>query len=211
MVIFQKLRWQAILGLVSLAMGLAQAGAAQSVVGTTIIEGRDVQLLSNNTWRFTETTGLEEGCTIIDGNLSFCGAPTRWQRAPVTPAPAIDALFQVDDRNFGMLIVEGLGRADGLTEENLREAVLLNAGAAAGLVRQAVPVIDTFESTVGDKSYPTIAYQIELQGLPFTYLTTLVVEERSAAQLTTYAIGEAITDGQRALHTEFLSLVRLGE
>jgi hypothetical protein len=180
------------------------------VVGTTTIDGREVQLLSNNTWRFAAELDLGDSCNLIDGNLAFCGAPSRWQRAPVAPSPAIDAMFQVDDRNCGMLIVEGVGRADGLSFESLRTAVLTNAGAAGDLGTPA-PVMTSFDSTVESKSYPTIAYQIEIQGLPFVYLTTLVVEEQSAAQLTTYSIGSSLTEAHRILHEEFLSLVRLAQ
>lgn len=183
--------------------------AAQTVIGTAVVDGRQVDILDDNTWRFSAATGESGTCIRIDGPVSFCGPPTRWQRAPVAPAPAIDALYQVDDRNFGMLIVEGLGQADGLTVQNLREAVLMNAGAAGGVGPEAVPVLDNFDATVAEKAHPTVAYQVTIQGLQFVYLTTLLVEERNAAQLTTYAISDALTDSHRQLHEEFLSHVRL--
>ncbi len=187
------------------------SASAQSVVGTAIIEGREVQLMSNNTWRFAPESQAGGDCRVIDGPVTFCGPAFRWQVAPVAPSPAIDVLFQVDDRNYAMMVIEGLGRADGLTEENLREAVLLNAGAAAGLGRAGVPMRDSFTSTVGDKDYPTISYEVTLQGLRFTYLTTLIVEERSATQLTTYSIGDGSDEARRVLHDEFLSYVQLAE
>jgi len=193
-----------------LASALASGGvSAQSVIGTTVIDGQQVELLSNNTWRFAATAPLEENCGVIDGPVIFCGPAFRWQRAAAAPGPAIDALFQVDDRNFGMIITEGLGRVDGLSAASLREAVLINAGAAGGVGAAGVPVLEELQHPVGEKSYPTIAYQVTLQGLNFTYLTTMIVGERNSTQLTTYSIAGEVTESHRLLHDEFLSYVRL--
>lgn len=195
----------------AMAAALPSTSFAQSVVGTAVVDGQEVELLSNNTWRFAADIDLGANCAVVDAPIAFCGAPTRWQRAPAAPSPAVDALYQLDDRNFGMLIVDGIGRADGLDVNGLRDSVLLNAGAAAGTPGQAVPVLETFESEVEGKPYSTVSYQVQIQGLSFVYQTTLYVDDNNAAQFTTYAVGNALTDGQRAIHEEFLSLIRIAQ
>ena len=192
------------------AICLSAAVGAQTVLGTAPFEGRTVELLSDNTWRFQDP-GAEGACALVGAPISFCGSPARWQRVPITPSPALDALYQIDDRNFAMIIAEGLGAADGVTQDTLRETVLLNAGAAAGLERTGVPLMTRFTSTLGGEDVTTIGYQVTLQGLQFTYLTTLYLGEQNSAQLTTYAISETFTESHNRLHEEFLAHVQLAE
>ncbi|MEM9319562.1 MAG: hypothetical protein AAGA70_11230 [Pseudomonadota bacterium] len=184
-------------------------GVAQSVVGSSTVDGRAVELLSNNTWRFSATSAAPEGCFLIELPVSLCGGTDRWQRVPVSPTPAVDAMFQLDDRNYAMLIIEGVGRMDGLTEQSLQEIVLFNASSAAGVPPSAIPILESYETTIDGQSYPTFTFSAEVQGLSFVYNVSLILQDRSAIQVTTYTIGAGLQPNQRTLHNDFASRLQV--
>ena len=199
--------------LFSLALGaittLGAPALAQDVVGTSTVEGRAVELLSNNTWRFSDLSVVPENCELIQTPVSFCDTNSRWSRLPFAPSPVINAMYQLDDRTYGMLIVESLGFRDGLTYDNFRNAILSNFAGITGTSVENVPVFAEFDGSVSGQDVESFAYGGLVEGLNFVYLNTTHLTETSASQLVTYVIGPEIPTSHRAMHDEFLRQINL--
>ncbi|MEM9757566.1 MAG: hypothetical protein AAF914_16300, partial [Pseudomonadota bacterium] len=193
--------------LFALFLILPGLAAAQTVIGTAVVDGREIEILSNNTWRFATPNPSAAGCTLVRDPVSFCGDPTRFQLLPVATSPVVTAQYQVDDRTYAMIIVEGLGRADGINLRSFRESVLLNAAAAFGNTPADIPILDTYEITVEGERHEGIAFSGSVSGLSITYYVTLVLQDRNAIQLITYVIGSGALPPQRVFHDEFVSLI----
>lgn len=186
------------------ALVLSSASEAQTQVGRTIIDGRDVILFSDQTWRFADT-GNASACQFSSGPLTFCGAPSIWRRMPDTGNPDIDALYQLNEQTFGMIILEGLGRAAGVTEQNIQTIVLSTFALRTGVDRSQVPVIEITDTTLDNRPVRTIVYSGALDGLPLVFANTLLLLDGHNAQLMTYTLGQAYTDNHRTAHLQFLS------
>lgn len=187
-----------------LAVMASGAAIAQSQVGRTIIDGRDVLLFSDQTWRFAEQGGATS-CQFVAQPLSFCGAPSIWRPMPDTGNPDIDGFYQLDERTFGMIILEGLGRTAGVTEQNIQTVVLGNFALRTGVDRSQVPVIEVTDTTLDNRPVRTMVYSGAVDGLPLVFANTLLLLDNHNAQLITYSLGQQFTDAHRAAHERFLS------
>lgn len=181
-----------------------QSAPAQSQVGRTIIDGRDVLLFSDQTWRFAET-GSASGCQFSSGPLRFCGAPSIWRTMPESGNPDIDAFYQLNEQTFAMVILEGLGRAAGVTQENLQSVVLRNFAMRVQMNPAQVPVLEVTDTLLDDQPVRTIVYAGAVDGLPLVFSNTLLLLDGHNAQLITYSIGQTFTPAHRAAHGQFLS------
>ena len=190
----------------ALLLGLMASGSAmaQSQVGRTIIDGRDVVLFSDQTWRFAETGG-PSSCQFVAPPLSFCGAPSIWRPMPDSGNPDIDAFYQLDERTFAMIILEGLGRAAGVTEQNIQTVVLSNFAMRVGVDRAQVPVIEVSDGILDNRPVRTMVYSGAVDGLPLVFANTLLLLDNHNAQFITYSLGQQFTDAHRMAHERFLS------
>jgi hypothetical protein len=186
------------------ALIISGTASAQTQVGRTIIDGRDVLLFSDQTWRFVDT-GNASSCQFSSGPLTFCGAPSIWRTMPESGNPDIDALYQLNEQTFGMIILEGLGRAAGVTAENLQAVVLGNFAMRVGIDRAQVPILEVAELDVDGRRLRTIVYTGSVDGLPLVFANTLLLLDNHNAQLITYSLGQAYSDAHRAAHLQFLS------
>ena len=87
---------------------------AQSVVGTSSINGKQIEILDDNTWRYIDNF-KNLACAdlvIIDQNVSFCNTKN-WQTQ--SNNSVTDAIYRIDDRTYAAFVVEHLGKTDGLT------------------------------------------------------------------------------------------------
>lgn len=190
----------------ALCLGIGAGASAQDVVGTAIVDGRRVELLSDRTWR--EASGQPEGCSVVDEPVSFCGSPTRWRRS-TSRNPEIDAYYVASDNEFAQIIVETLGRNAGLDLEGFRGIVLEIAGSAMGVRPSEVPVLDTRNVEVDGLDAETVVYQIDVSGVPVVFANTLALGDAFAFQAQTWMAGQTFTDEHRELHDEFLSGLRV--
>ncbi|MEL6532026.1 MAG: hypothetical protein AAFQ06_03210 [Pseudomonadota bacterium] len=188
---------------------LASPALAQNVVGRGTVDGRDVALLSNNTWRFEERTALPEDCELVRLPVAFCGSDSRWNQLPFPPSPVINAMYQLDDRTYAMFIVEGLGTNDGLSYDNYRNAIITNFAGITGVAPANVPILDEFTAQVDGEAAPSFVYSGEVEGLDFTYANSTFLTDIAAVQMVTYVIGPEYTDAHKLIHDEFLSLIDL--
>lgn len=193
----------------ALLISLASPITAQTVVGRSVIDGRDVVLMSNNTWRFEDSAAVPSDCELVRAPVLFCGSDSRWSQLPFPPSPVINAMYQLDDRTYAMFIVEGLGTTDGLTYANYRNAIITNFAGITGVSPSNVPILDEFTAQVDGQGAPSFVYTGEVEGLDFTYANSTFLTEREAVQMVTYVIGDRYTDAHKVIHDEFLSLIDL--
>ena len=193
------------LGLVLSIMILGFSGAVfgQSIVGTSIVDGKTITLYSDKTWDFEN---LETECKSISKGLSFCGNASEWRIQP-KPTPLVAAMYRFSASEYFLIIPEEIGSDAGLTAEAVMRSVIINAAAGAGVSEQDVPVIATFASSVDGRDAMTISYVLDLNGTPFTYLTSVYLGPTQSVQFTTFVVtATELTDGHRAFHQDALGL-----
>ncbi len=187
---------------------IASAGSAsaQEVVGSSLVEGKQVQLMSDFTWRYIGSR--TDDCIAIEDDISFCGLTGGWKQTAVGPNLDAKAMFRKNDRSYGLFIVEALGSADGMTAETMRSLVISNAADAAGVQAKDVPVLSVSAATIDGRSGTTIAYSIKISELNFVFLNTIVTEPQRTTQVVTYGIGTQLTSDMTQDHRQFLQATR---
>lgn len=179
--------------------------AAQDVVGSSLVNGKQVQLMSDFTWRYTASPISD--CTTIESDVSFCGLAGGWQRTTSNNGDA-KAVFRKNDRSYGMFIVEALGSADGMTSETMRGLVVGNAADAAGIQAKDVPVLSVTPATIDGHAATTVVYAIRLNGLNLVYSNTIITEPKRNIQAVTFGIGTELTEEMTEDHRQFLAAVQ---
>ena len=198
-----KLNWLAIGVAISV---FPAAGSAQDVVGSTIVDGHHVQLLSDHTWKYE--TPAASACQSIQDGVTFCGGSAGWN--PTTAANKdIAAQFRFDDRNYGEFIVEKLGTEDGLNADLILSAVIGNAAKVANVQDKDIATVGPTPVTVDGMPGETLIYSLKIQNLPVVFTNTIVVDKHRAVQIVTYGIGPELTDEMKKNHENFLSATHL--
>jgi len=189
-----------------MALGLSWPVQAQEILGTSVIGGKRIEILSGGTWRFKKNA--PGPCLPLSTKLSFCGSFLDWK--PVGPGSTeIIAQYRHDDKTYGMFIIEDLGAADGMTAEYMRNSVLENAASGSGVQIRDVPVLDIYESELGEYTGETMIYGTTLDGLPMVMANTTIVTNDTTLQVVTYEISKDYTPKHAKLHRSFLRDTRL--
>lgn len=180
--------------------------AAQSVVGSSVVNGRQVQILADYTWRYSSTTPTS--CLEVEANVVFCGLNRGWTKTSNNQGD-IDATFRLNDRNYGLFIVEGVGSEEGMSRELMRTAILGNAAKASGLQTKDVPTFGLEATKVGLLEAETISYAVKMEGLPIIFTNTVVIDKHRTIQIATYSLGQSPTEDMKAVHKQFLDATQL--
>lgn len=188
----------------------AHGASAQQIIGQAVIEGRVIEILSDGTWRFVNDNEITGECDRLTLRLAFCGEASGWT-STTPPAPDIVAQYRHDDRHYGQMIPEGLGAADQITLDFMRNAVLENAAAASGQPRSAIEVLESFQTSIAGIDGETIVYRFSIDGLPVVFANAILIGERDTFQIVTFAIGSEFTPNHANLHKEFLSLTQIDQ
>lgn len=189
------------------AMGaFALPANAQDVVGSSIVNGRSVQILSDFTWRYTTATPSE--CQTIKAGVTFCGERSGWKRSS-QGSKDLTATFRLDDRNYGLFVVEDLGSEDGVTHEMMRTAIIGNAANSSGMQPTEIAIVGPERRQVDGFAGESISYTVQASGLPFVFMNTVVIDKHRTVQLATYGVGPTLTDEMKANHQSFLNATRL--
>ena len=144
----------AVIFLMLICVGLMGPAQASEILGTTLLEGRKVEILADGTWVYAEA--LPDDCQTVTSNLMLCAEKGRWTSLPAANAD-IAAQFRFDDSTYGLLILEELVDApvdepqivleahfDGLDEAAVEDVDQVGL-AALGLVHYiGVDVADLF-------------------------------------------------------------------
>ncbi|MDZ4396017.1 hypothetical protein [Cypionkella sp.] len=178
---------------------------AQTVVGKALVDGKEVELFSNETWRFTVETAPD--CITITPKLTFCGNPAHWKPSP-PPAPIVAAAYQFNGTTYGQVVIEDVGTDLGLTVETARASVLQGVKITA----KSEPTVMLVETTdFQGQPAQTVVYQVKLGAMTVVYANTMFLGKATLAQIMTYEIGSDYTDSHKAAHAEFLAATQVKE
>jgi hypothetical protein len=182
---------------------------AKEKVATALINGEIVELYSDRTWGYADKMeDTDAGCVAVQSGVAFCGASLGWKQMPNND-PEIDALYRLNPKTFGMLLVEEIGTADGVGLKTMRGNVISNFAAGAEIMEEAVTVFGVEASSVSGVSGETVVYGGDFKGLNVVFSNTIVIQEKRTVQVVTYVLGSAPTEKSNALHQEFLSRSKL--
>ena len=191
-----------------LAALLAAPAAAQEVVGSGVVAGRAVELLSDGTWR--ERPPTAEGCTPVVGPLAFCSGPPEFTPTDdLEPGSPIDAQWRAGSARFAQVLHDATGEADGVTLDGIEAAVIDNAARFAGVAPQEVEVVATIPALVDEALGRTVVYVVALEGTPFVFQNTLLLLPDDHAQIMTFATGRGPDAELASLHQRFLDAFRI--
>lgn len=185
---------------------LPQSALAQTLVGTTFIEGQKVELFEDFSWSYVEQSSGD--CSTLSRLTSFCGNDKVWKSFDAG-SDEIAGAYRYDDRHYAMIIDEGVGRAEGMNEEGMQKIVVENAAIGVGVDVSEVVVSEIENTKVGDNDALRVVYSVPMEGLNLTYANTIVIRENSTHQLIVYAVGTSVSKKHERLIREFLSKVRL--
>lgn len=195
-----------ILGLL-LSMALVQPALSQNVLGTGTVDGRDIEILDDGSWRYVDTEETED-CEYLPQMVVFCGVSEGW--APTTPpSPQIAAQYRFDDRHYGQFVIEGVGTNEGMSMGFFLDAVVSNAAAVTGVPRENIIVLDQRDATVSGYRGQTIVYRARFDRLDVVFANSILVLEERSIQSITFSVGREETDKSRELHARFLSLTQV--
>ncbi|WP_281020077.1 MULTISPECIES: hypothetical protein [unclassified Minwuia] len=153
----------------------------------------------------SENTG--NNCIPISPEFDFCGAEQGWNRIGAA-SREISAQFRLDDRNYGIFVVEKLGHEDGMTLRYMRTAVIQNFATAAGISAEDIIIHSAEDGDFGGGKSTLLIYSGEWQGLKVLYFNKIVSRPKRTFQLITYTISTTLKDHHRKIHSDFLSLVK---
>ena len=184
---------------------LAPALNAQTVVGKALVDGKEVELFSDQSWRFTVETAPD--CATITPKLTFCGNPAHWTVSP-RPAPIVAAAYKFNGTTYGQFVIEDIGTALGLTPETARAAVLQVVKATSNME----PTVMSVETTdFQGQPTETVVYRVKTSGLDVVYANTLFLGKATLAQIMTYEISADYSETHKAAHAEFLAATQVKE
>lgn len=176
---------------------------AQEKVGTAFVDGQRVDLFSDRSWRYASSSGSAE-CITIKANVDFCGQELGW-RIMRNNDPGIDAQFILNDKNYGIFVIEELGLSDGMTTETMMSFVVENFAMAAGITVEDVVIFDVEEGVFSALPVATITYGGSIDNLHVIFRNTVIVDSNISVQVATYLIGPEVTDNFERLHSDFVS------
>ena len=179
---------------------------AQSEVGTSVVDGKTVELLSNFTWKYKEER--QDSCQSVKYTVAFCGAGRLWQSTPPTGDAA--AAYKHDDANYGEFIVEQFGSKQGLALDAMRKIVVDNAASAAGIKAADVDILSDEAVSVDGHNGETLVYKVTIEHIPCLFLNTVVITDIYTMQIITYSVSSDISEAKR-LHADFIGQTRLGQ
>lgn len=187
---------------------LGQTAHAQNVAGVAVIDGKRVELLDDQTWRYADTgANPSDACRTLNPVVDFCGL-LDWTPTNV-PSPDFLAAYRLNDRSYGGLIFEALGTEAGVTSELLRKIVISFAANAAGIPESQLPILEVRESEVDGQTTETMTYTFKINNLPVVYQNTFFISRNATIQFIVWTIGEGYSDAEKAVAEEFLSHIRL--
>ena len=185
---------------------LSAVSQAQSVVGSSIVDGQKVVLFADQTWSFENARTTD--CSVISAHLEFCGYMRGW--IEITGQPDQDvSVFNVQTNTYGVAISENLGSNHGLSSNVMRRAILENAALAAGSPNVDIPVLGVEPQTLLGIDGETMFYFVSLQGLEVLFAASVIILPERTIQLISYGFGRQITPELRANHLNFIQLFNL--
>lgn len=183
-----------------LAFGAITAPAsAQDVVARSIVDGRTVELLSDQSWRYAEA---RSDCDVVDDGFEFCGDRHPWTALPLRSSE-FDLLYRHDSDIYIGVIQENLGANTGLKLETLRNAVLENAAGGMGVQPSDIPVLAVDRATVDGIEFEQMIFLVDLNGLEMVFVNRYAVLPDDSIQIMAWGPGTEPNDTLMAALDEF--------
>jgi hypothetical protein len=192
--------------LIPLLLLIPLSAQAQSIVSRTVIDGRAVELLDDNTWRYA--SAKSKNCRSIELRVEFCGEHLGWSFVH-SGNPELSAELRFDDRNGGIIIIDEIGTADGNSLDYMVGAAIFNAADGSGVTEDQITVFDSEDSVISGYPGHTIVYGANFSGLPFVYSNTITVFDHYSVQTITYTVGTQPDDASRNLHSGFVNAMKI--
>lgn len=187
---------------------LAQASLAQSVVGTAVLDGRKVHLLDDGSWQYAVADGAAE-CLAIHPSVSFCDNDQNWRAD--RQVGDFEKVFNNQNRTFAGVIIEKIGRNDGVNLEFMRATSLENAAMASGTTIEQIPVIGIFERKVDGSAAETLVYGADMNGVGVVFANTFVIRDELVLQAVVWSIGKDFTQEHERWNSDFLDNLQITE
>lgn len=179
---------------------------AQDIIGTTVLGGKRVDLLSDGTWKFA-TSDLSN-CVAIHKFVEFCGSIFNWH--PISSENVnYTAIFRYDDSNYAGLIIEDIGRADGYNYEFFRRFVIEQAAEVSDVPFEQIPVHSFSDTIIDEKEAETISYGAKIDGVGFVYSNTVFIDEHLTIQAMAWSVGTEFSDLHQEVHKKFIDALKI--
>lgn len=191
-----------------LILALVSPAFAQKVVGTSVLGGKRVELLSDNTWRFADIPESDGKCVPINTVLSFCGTILDW-RPTRTSGTDFIRVFEHSNRIAAGIIYEEVGAADGMDLAFMRNVIIETAADATGMRPEDVVISNVENRTVDGLQAETISYQVVMNGLDLRYQNTIVSSDNHTFQLVAWNVGKKEPEEFTDVANSFVDAVRI--
>ena len=166
-----KLYYTAILSL-SLIM-LSTPILAQEIVGSANINGRTIEILNNQTWRYKSPQNQNSSdCETLKSGVLFCNI-NNWKVS--SSSGDISHMYMIDDRTYLMFIIEGFGSEDGVTKNYMAQVAIDHAAEGGNTTSENIIQHFSRDSTINGNDFLTIAYTAKLSDIAFTFVNNLYV------------------------------------
>lgn len=190
----------------ALSVAMASPAPAQDIVGTAVLGGKKVELLSDNTWRFMQTTGPST-CVAMHSAIEFCGSILNWRPAKATGD--FTRVFTYDHRTSAGYIVEDVGTNDGVNPEFMRSLILEYAAEGSEITVEEVPVLGVFDTEIDGHPAETIVYGTRPNGVSFVFANTVFLHDRLTVQAIVWSMGKEYTPELESIHADFIEKTKL--
>ncbi len=148
-------------------------------------------------------------CPVAVAPVRFCEADTGFHRMPQAINPDVNAFYEHSTGAAGMLIVETVGTADGLTLQMVRQNLIQNLADGGGVTTDAVLVWPEQTASVAGTTLPTMVYSGPINGTRATYANTVLLAPERLIQLITVNEADSYTPLHLHAHSEFLAHIRI--
>lgn len=195
----------AALGL-SLGLAMAQPGLAKDLLGTTHLNGKEVQLFDDGTWSYA---GEQAGdCIALSTQIEFCDTDGLWRAEQTTGDFA--TLFSSGPNTIAGVIVEDTGSQAGINLDFMRLMALENAASASGVAKEDIPVLHSQSSDIAGHPAETLVYGARINDVGVIFANTFVILDQQTLQVVVWEFGETYTDDHRMRTEHFLSNLKIG-
>ena len=181
-----------------LVISTSISGSAREVIGISTVNDRSIEIFDDNTWSFksNKRKNLDE-CETLKASVLFCNI-NQWKVLPATGGA--NHLYQIDDRSYAMFIIETIGSNDGMTQSLAKDMALQYAAEASNTNIENIKQHFSTNEVVNNYDYLSFAYSTKIQGMNFTYINNIYIDEMLSVQAFTFSLGEIVTSKQTKLN-----------
>ena len=181
----------AVILVLSLIM-LSTPTLAQQIVGTANINGRTIEILNNQTWRYKSLQNQNSSdCETLKSGVLFCNI-NNWKVS--SPSGDISHMYVIDDRTYLMFIIEGFGSEDGVTKNYMAQVAIDHAAAGGNTTSENIIQHFSRDTTTNGNDFLTIAYSAKISNIDLTFVNNIYVGEKVTVQAGIYTVGSQVSE-----------------